>query len=380
MPPVLLPASAAAFAPRSPPNVVLSRVEPWLTAALRRVNRVRRPLNNVNQHTRCLTDLLAEPTALWTLCSVMLPRAREAELVRDENRLVEAMFNYQLLQIEAYVVHIDMVSQNEVAFKLTADSIASLVDYHRDVYCADSAVNTWAWPGKDAQLRKLRDDFIQAANRFVYRTSAPVLEGLDEGGAGELLADRAADAKQAVLGLFVPLLPPPPRIIDVVRPTPLLMDPSPPPPPQQGLAPEAWWQQLPASTTPAQPAPQQSPIDPWGMLPASPESMSAPPDALGNNDNNTWAAVSTTLGDTQLPSPASSPDSSYSNSFCDSPPMYSTPLYYSPPAPISTMPMMMPSMLVGAQQCGPTANLRGFWSDDTFGPGSSLSLPYGTAI
>lgn len=54
MPPQLLPASAAAFAPRaSAVNVVLgSRVEPWLTQTLKRINRIKRPLNRVHQASK----------------------------------------------------------------------------------------------------------------------------------------------------------------------------------------------------------------------------------------------------------------------------------------------------------------------------------------
>eukprot|EP00249_Psilotum_nudum_P027071 c34356_g1_i1 orf=214-387(+) len=57
MPAILLPASAAAFAPRGQVNVVLnSKVEPWLTQTLKRINKIKRPLNSVPQHTRCLTE------------------------------------------------------------------------------------------------------------------------------------------------------------------------------------------------------------------------------------------------------------------------------------------------------------------------------------
>ena len=84
MPIALLPASAAAFAPRGNPTVVLSKVEQWLTATLKRVNRVKRPLNNVTQHTRCLTETLSSPNAIWTLCSLMFPKAPDAELRKDE--------------------------------------------------------------------------------------------------------------------------------------------------------------------------------------------------------------------------------------------------------------------------------------------------------
>src|SRR5277367_100636 len=110
MPTTLLPASAAAFAPRaSTCNIVLnSKVEPWLTATLKRINKIKRPLNSVPQHYRCLTETLAGSGAIWTLCSMMLPKKPDADLVKDPNPLVEAMFNYQLLHIEAYVVHVDM--------------------------------------------------------------------------------------------------------------------------------------------------------------------------------------------------------------------------------------------------------------------------------
>ncbi|KAG9977152.1 hypothetical protein KCU78_g22370, partial [Aureobasidium melanogenum] len=59
MPLQLLPASAAAFAPRSAPTIVLgSRVETWLTQTLKRISRVKRPLNSVPQHYRFLTETL----------------------------------------------------------------------------------------------------------------------------------------------------------------------------------------------------------------------------------------------------------------------------------------------------------------------------------
>merc|ERR1711970_594823 len=102
MPPQLLPASAAAFAPRATSvNVVLSsKVEPWLTQTLKRINRIKRPLNSVPQHQRCLTETLSSPTAIWTLASLMLPKVPEAEMPSDPN---EAMFNHQFIHVEAYI-------------------------------------------------------------------------------------------------------------------------------------------------------------------------------------------------------------------------------------------------------------------------------------
>ena len=216
---MLLPASAAAFAPRSAPNVVLalnSNVEPWLTTTLKRINRIRRPLRSVPQHTQCLTETLSSPNAIWTLCSIMLPKAPDSELRKDPNLLVEALFNYQVLHVEAYVVLVDMVSRNEVVFKLTAETIESLVEYHKNIFSVDTAAATWNWPEKEVQIKKMQELLVQAANKFVYRTNALALEGLEEDGAGELLGGRSEEVREAIMGLFVPLLPPPPMIVEVL--------------------------------------------------------------------------------------------------------------------------------------------------------------------
>ncbi|KAL2373146.1 hypothetical protein RJ035_003447 [Blastomyces gilchristii] len=351
MPTILLPASAAAFAPRSSPNVVLSsRVEPWLTVTLKRVNRVKRPLNNVTQHTRCLTETLSSPNAIWTLCSIMLPKAPESELRQDDNPLVEALFNYQLLHMEAYVVHVDMVSQNEVAFKLTPETIESLVEYHKDIYSVDTAAKNWNWPEKEVQLKKLQQEFVQAANRFVYRTSATALEGMEEGGAGELLCGRSDEAKAAILGLFVPLLPPPPRIVDVVRPTPLL---------PSSTGPDNWWH-----SPIHQPHPE--PVDSWNVLPSSPSTTTST-----DTHQNLWAA-SLALNEIQISSPAPpQPTQSYSTA------AYSEPQYFSSPATTASIPQfLLPSMLA-QQQCSTAASIGGFGLGERY---QDFALPYGTTM
>jgi hypothetical protein len=103
MPMQLLPASAAAFAPRSAPNIVLNtKVEPWLTQTLKRINKIKRPLNSVPQHMRCLTETLGGELAIWSLTSLMLPKAADTELRKDSNPLMEALHNYQLVHVEAY--------------------------------------------------------------------------------------------------------------------------------------------------------------------------------------------------------------------------------------------------------------------------------------
>ena len=129
MPTILLPASAAAFAPRSTCNVVLnSKVEPWLTATLKRINKIKRPSQQCTA-----TYQMPDGDTVITQCDMVAVFHHDPQgtglpnYARTRTHLIEALFNYQLVaRIEAYVVHIDMVSQNEVAFKLTQDTIDSL--------------------------------------------------------------------------------------------------------------------------------------------------------------------------------------------------------------------------------------------------------------
>ncbi|KAF2455882.1 hypothetical protein BDY21DRAFT_288903 [Lineolata rhizophorae] len=362
MPIQLLPASAAAFAPRSAPTVVLnSKVEPWLTQTLKRINRIKRPLNSVPQHFRCLTETLSGANAIWSLCSIMVPKAPDSELRKDSNPLVEALFNYQLIHIEAYVVHVDMVSQHEVAFKLTQDTIDALVEYHKDIYCVDVAASTWNWAEKEVQLKKLQEEFVQAVNRYVFRTGVRALEGMEEEGAGELLDGRSEDVKNAIMGLFLPLLPPPPRIVDVVRPAPIL-------PSSDNTAGGHWWQpthSLPTQSLPTQslPPPQPAPVESWRVLPSTPSPTIASQCTAESQQPSFW----TTMADVpnmQLPSPTPS----FSQPFSSSSDMYNSP---TPSTAMPAAPLPLPSVL--AQQCGPAAANNNFgggfsWSYNDFAP------------
>jgi hypothetical protein len=248
----------------------------------------------------------------------MLPKAPETELRKDSNPLIEALFNYQLIHIEAYIVHVDLVLRNEVAFKLTPDSIESLIEYHHDIHCVDIAANTYSWSEKELQVKKLHEEFIQAINKFVYRTHASALEGLEEDGAGELLCGKSDEVKNNVMSLFLPLLPPPPRIVDVVRPPTLL-------PSSPGVG---WWSQ----STLQSPLP--APVDIWRVLPSSPSTTSSA------DNSSLWASMS--LHEIQLPSPAPSFSQPYTTAG----------MYYSSPQVTSPIPQLpLPSMLA-PQPCG----------------------------
>lgn len=352
MPSILLPASAAAYAPRSTCNVVLgTKTEPWLTARIKAVNKVKRPLNSVMQVTRCLTELLSSPNAIWSLCSLMVPKSPEAELRKDSNPLVEALFNYQLVHIEAYVVHVDMVSNNEVAFKLTQDTIDSLVEHHKEVFSIDTAANTWSWTDKDQQLKKLQEEFVQAANKFVYRTSVLALEGMEEEGAGELLCGRSEEVKSAITSLFVPLLPPPPRIVDIVRPTPLL---------PSSTTTEQWW--------PSQhiQAIQPAPVEAWKVVPSSPSPVSS-----CDSHHNMWPVVQ----DIQLPSPTPSYSQPFSTASYSTANYYSAPAYSTPVSTSSFAALPLPSTLT-QQPCSTSAAISNFGWDRY----NEYTMPYATAM
>lgn len=330
MPVQLLPASAAAFAPRaSSVNVVLgSKVEPWLTQTLKRINKIKRPLNSVPQHQRCLTETLSNPNAIWTLASLMLPKAPESELRKDSNPLIEAIFNYQLLHLEAYIVHVDMVLRNEVAYKLTPDTIESLTEYHKDIHCVNAKANTYDWSEKEQQCKKLHEDFVQAINKFVFRTHVSALEGLEEDGVGELLSGKSEEVKNNVTALIKPLLPPPPRIVDVVRQPPLL--------PSSPASASMWSQPTPSSSLPAQ-------VESWRVLPSSP-SVSA---SSADSNASLWASMS--MSEVQIPSPAPA----YSQ------PYTSAGMFYS--APMVSSPITLPSML--APPCGVSVGYGSFGWD-----------------
>jgi hypothetical protein len=273
----------------------------------------------------------------------MLPKAPDNDLKKDDNPLLEAISNYQLVPIEAYVVHVDMVSQHEVAFKLTPETIELLIEYHKAIYCVDVAASTYAWPEKDSQIKTMQEEFVQAVNRFVFRTSARALEGLEEDGAGELLDGRSVDAKTAIMNLFLPLLPPPPRIVDVIHPGPLLSS--------NMYPPGTWWQ--PTQQLPLLPAP----VDSWRILPSTPSPTSTP--CSESQPTNFWTNMG--LDAVQLPSPTPS---------LSQPAFSSSGQYYSPPQAVSAIPTIpFPSALPCGTSMTGHGGLDGFgWNCNTFAP------------
>jgi len=217
--------------------------------------------------------------------------------MKDDDPLVEAVNNYQMIPLHAYVVHIDMVSEQEVSYKLTKETIQALITYHKDIYCEDIAANTWSWSEKDAQLKKLQENFVSAANRYVFRSNVKALEGLEDDGAGELLEGRSEDVKNAILGLFLPLLPPPPRIPEIVEPIAAIYGPE---------SMNQWW-----------PVTQEGDcyptifLEPWQVLESmAPVTAMSPPEAAYDTTPTDWLSPHM-LEETYFPSPTPSYDQSY---------------------------------------------------------------------
>jgi hypothetical protein len=175
----------------------------------------------------------------------------------QSNTLSDAMYKYTFIHVQAYVVSVDMVLSQEMAFKLTPETIKSLVEYHKDVYMVDQADATWQWTEKEAAIKSMHEEFVQAVNKYVFRTNKIALEGIEDDGSGELLCGQSEEVRNAIMGLFLPLLPPPPKIVEVKAPPPVISATAqwwaPTPPPVES------WKVLPSNTPPVLPSNATSP-------------------------------------------------------------------------------------------------------------------------
>jgi hypothetical protein len=118
MPLDLLPASAGAFAPRSQTIVRLgSNAHSWLTTILKRIDKSIRCIRNVSQQVRHLKRILSSKNAIWTLCSVLIPKSPEADSLRSLNSAL-AIHCWRMIHVEAYIVYVDLETQDELAFEM----------------------------------------------------------------------------------------------------------------------------------------------------------------------------------------------------------------------------------------------------------------------
>jgi hypothetical protein len=93
-----------------------------------------------------------------------MPKAPDTDLRKDSNPLVEALFNYRTIHIEGYIVHVDLVLQNKVTFKLTPNSTESLIEYHRDVHCVNILASNYEESQRELQIKELHKEFVQVIN------------------------------------------------------------------------------------------------------------------------------------------------------------------------------------------------------------------------
>src|SRR4051812_19337156 len=98
------------------------------------------------------------------------------------------------------------------------------------------------------------------------------------------------EVRNNIMGLFHPLLPPPQRIVDVVRPAPIL--------PSSSIGGD-WWSQPSISN------PLPAYVEAWRIVPSSPSTTSS------TDSNSLWSSMG--LNETQLPSPTESYSLPYSN-------------------------------------------------------------------
>ena len=191
---------------------------------------------------------------------------------------------------------------------------------------------------------------MQAANKFVFRTGVRALEGLEEDGAGELLEGRSEEVRNQIMNLFLPLLPPPPRIVDVIHPAPLLPN---------ATIPGNWWPQQTLVSHPA-------PVDPFRVLPSTPSPTAT--SCSDNQSNAFWPDLS--MSHVQLPP---SPTPSFSQPFTSAPSQY-----YSSPQTMAPMPAFhLPSQL--PQHCGSDISMGGF-NDFSWSSHGSFPTQFATAV
>lgn len=89
-----------------------------------------------------------------------------------------------------------------MAFKLTTESINSLVEYYERSLRVGLVAKTHERSGNDRLRVKACEDFTRAIKEFVYRTHVSALKGLEEDGAGELFVNDTEKVKEIILNMM----------------------------------------------------------------------------------------------------------------------------------------------------------------------------------
>lgn len=194
--PKLLPASVSRTVPR--PTVVSHQDDKWLAGLLKRL-KVKSWHRNAAAHHGILQRLLGENEASWTLASITLPPTLNDTTLDYPSLETTAT---TMVHITASIVYVDLVFREEVCFKLTDETIATLLDYHEKVHCPAVTANMTNDSETEAYILAMKDCFRQAINKFFFYTGKGCLEGTEDDGSGELCWTRPAKVKSAILALF----------------------------------------------------------------------------------------------------------------------------------------------------------------------------------
>ncbi|KAK2036767.1 hypothetical protein LZ31DRAFT_433953, partial [Colletotrichum somersetense] len=172
----ILPSTTAPFAPR-PSEVILAmgpNDDSWLEETLKQFKTKPLP-REFQQRKGRLTEILSSNSAIWTLASIMVPQSKLSSPQLDRDPPFDTG---EILHIEGHVDHINMVTDRSVIFKLTDDSINSIVAYHKNVKTTE---------GSDLKEGdQLHQEFKQTINKFVHRAPISVMEMFEVDGSGEL--------------------------------------------------------------------------------------------------------------------------------------------------------------------------------------------------
>ncbi|KXH51412.1 hypothetical protein CNYM01_13738 [Colletotrichum nymphaeae SA-01] len=177
-------------------------VQPWLTQTPQSVENQIESLDSAVHHQACIFKRLSTPRSIWYLACITAPIPSEPELRQSSNQDIERLSDFRLIHIKASIIHVDMRDRDEVAFKLTTESINSLVEYYERSHRVGPVAKTHERSGNDRVRIKVCNDFTRAIKEFVYRTHVYALEGLEEHGAGELLVDDSEEVKEIILSMM----------------------------------------------------------------------------------------------------------------------------------------------------------------------------------
>ncbi|KAJ8118129.1 hypothetical protein OPT61_g837 [Boeremia exigua] len=158
-------------------------------------------LKTVGRLKTYLQDTLSSSKAIWTLCFLMLPAspALKHEYCAEATHWTSET---QLLEIEARVIDIYVghtrsgLRKSQVLFKLTEDTIQTLLDYHEHVYLAEM-VSKYGLTSSDRD--KATTEYRQGLETFHFRPPIEVFNGMEFDGTGELLQGRSEDVKERLL-------------------------------------------------------------------------------------------------------------------------------------------------------------------------------------